>query len=71
MTESQEAAEAREFHSRVKAVKLDPAFSRYATRISGLLEGSRWMFVCSAHTSARIKDEQALKQHFKNAAHSR
>jgi hypothetical protein len=71
MIESQEKTEASEFHNRVKQVKLDPIFSGYANRISGLLERSSWVFVCSEHVSARLKDERELKLHFKNKAHTR
>ena len=71
MIESEETVDARDFHERVKKVKHDPEFSGYAGRISGLLEGSTWTFVCSEHTSARLKNEEALKRHFKNNAHVR
>jgi hypothetical protein len=71
MDESKEAVDAKEFRERVKVVKLDPEFAGYSGRISGLSEKSHWTFVCSEHTSVRLKTEEELKAHFKNNAHTR
>jgi hypothetical protein len=68
---SEEKTAAAEFHKRVMQVKRDPEFAGYAGRISGLLDKSGWTFVCSEHTSVRLKDEEELKQHFKSKAHAR
>ena len=69
-SKEEELAETREFRDRIKRVKLDPEFARYVGRISGLYEKSHWTFVCSEHTSVRLKTEEALKAHFKNNAHT-
>ncbi len=59
-----------EFLKRIKQVKLDPAIRSYSDLVSGLFENSQWMFVRSQHVSARFSDEEELKKHFKNEAHS-
>ena len=67
--EEQERAEASAFRRRVEEIKLDALISPYGSLISGLYESSKWFFVCSQHTDARLSSENELYTHFKRAKH--
>jgi hypothetical protein len=59
-----------EFLKRVTQAKNDTAIKPYSDLVSGLFENDRWVFICSQHVAARFSNEEELKDHFKNVAHT-